>query len=308
MDCIKIVLSITLVVFLCKTEARHAHLLCDKWRTNCAKYETHCIQETIPTNTTNNSTNATNEVNLQQQQQQQLQQQLQQDRTKAWSSCCNLAESTDSAPSGIYNIDSFGSFTLTQAYCDMNTTDSGWTVIQRRMFNSTENFNRTWHEYLHGFGHLETDFWYGLSKIQFLTEGEDIYEMKINFTNSDGEVITAEYSSFSLTGRFYTLLLGEHNGENTDMLGPFKGKHFTTIDSNNAGTTQANCAQVDSPGLLGGWWYTTTCLGDKGVNLNGKFSTDSSNIRRTITSTEMKIRPVGCNRSTMQHRSSSPLV
>ena len=49
-----------------------------------------------------------------------------------------------------------------QARCNLD--DSGWTVILRRKLDIPQkvNFNRSWNEYVRGFGDLNTEFWYGL--------------------------------------------------------------------------------------------------------------------------------------------------
>ena len=270
-----------------KTEARHNNLLCNRLKTSCDKYENYCNQEreTNIENSTNSSISETETGRFNEH------------KIQVWPSCCNLTQSTDSlATSGVYNIESpFGGFSLTQAYCDLHTKNGGWTVIQRRTINGTENFNRSWHEYLNGFGNLEGEFWYGLSKIKWLTNQDDtIYELKVDVTTLHGENITAEYNSFSLTGDLFTLFLGEHKA-GVDFLKSFNEKNFSTRDSNNA-AVQPNCALLDDSSLLSGWWYTKTCLGDMAVNPNGKFTLNyqSNELRNTINSTEMKIRPIGC--------------
>ncbi len=281
-----------------KTEARHNYLLCNRLKTSCDKYENYCNQEreTKIENSTNSSNNETETGKFNEH------------KMKVWPGCCNLARSTDSlATSGVYYIESpFGGFSLTQAYCDLHAKNGGWTVIQRRTINGTESFNRSWHEYVNGFGSLEGEFWYGLSKIKWLTNQDDtIYELKVDVTTHNGENKTAEYSSFSLTGDLFTLSLGEHKA-GVDFLTSFNGRSFSTRDSNNAGTVQNNCALVDDSSLLGGWWYTRTCLGDMAVNPNGKFTSSyqSSELRNIINSTEMKIRPIGCTAETRKGSSS----
>lgn len=295
MDCRQILLKIAICVLILRserTEARYNNF-CNRWKSSCDKYETHCNQDNSMNSTTNeNSTNSTNSANST----------SESDiyKIQIWPSCCKLAESTDFvASSGVYILQNpLGAFTITQAYCDLNTSNGGWTVIQRRVLNSTENFNRSWYEYVQGFGSLEGDFWYGLNKIQSLTS-ENIYELRVEFTTIEGETITAEYGSFSVEGEEFKLVLGEQTGGSNDILRPFQENNFTTHDSNNSGADQYNCAALDRSFLLSGWWYTSICLGDKGVNLNGKFPkpADDTEFPWIINSTEMKIRPIGCNTS-----------
>ena len=52
----------------------------------------------------------------------------------------------------------------------MNTTNGGWIVIQRNKKDSLVNFNKNWTDYEEGFGDLNTEFWYGLENIHFLTK------------------------------------------------------------------------------------------------------------------------------------------
>ena len=53
-----------------------------------------------------------------------------------------------------------------QAHC----SNGGWTVILRRKADVSQqvNFTRTWNDYKHGFGDLNTEFWYGLNNIHCL--------------------------------------------------------------------------------------------------------------------------------------------
>jgi len=46
--------------------------------------------------------------------------------------------------------------------------DGRWTVLQRRVGGSV-NFERTWSEYVNGFGDWNNEFWLGLEKIHYLT-------------------------------------------------------------------------------------------------------------------------------------------
>ena len=51
-------------------------------------------------------------------------------------------------------------------YCDMNTTDGGWMVIQRNKKDGVKTFNKKWKDFEEGFGDLNGDkLWYGLKAL-----------------------------------------------------------------------------------------------------------------------------------------------
>jgi len=66
----------------------------------------------------------------------------------------------------------------------MNTTNGGWIVIQRNKKNSSVNFNKNWTEYEEGFGDLNTEFWYGLENIHFLSNNGK-WEMRVDYQKND---------------------------------------------------------------------------------------------------------------------------
>lgn len=49
-------------------------------------------------------------------------------------------------------------------YCDMETEEGGWIVIQTRSDGSVDFF-RNWLEYVHGFGNVAGEYWIGLEKL-----------------------------------------------------------------------------------------------------------------------------------------------
>ena len=95
-----------------------------------------------------------------------------------------------------------------QAHC----SNGGWTVILRRKADVSQqiNFNRTWNDYKHGFGDLNTEFWYGLRNIHCLTTRQQVdLHVELNFANGTEQAYT--YHRFLIDGpeNKYTLRIGE---------------------------------------------------------------------------------------------------
>ncbi|CAG2238194.1 unnamed protein product [Mytilus edulis] len=69
--------------------------------------------------------------------------------------CADLDPKRD--PSGVYRIYPYAGSGF-KVYCDMKTDGGRWTVLIRRM-DGSENFNKNWIGYEHGFGDLNREFW-----------------------------------------------------------------------------------------------------------------------------------------------------
>jgi hypothetical protein len=54
------------------------------------------------------------------------------------------------------------------ARCDMQSLGGGWTVFQSRgqFENPADFFNRSWKDYVHGFGDEQGEYWMGLNLLQ----------------------------------------------------------------------------------------------------------------------------------------------
>ena len=76
--------------------------------------------------------------------------------------CCdaNTLSLITKKPSGVYQMQCWcgGIWSTTSVFCDIQTADGGWTVIQRRKDGSLD-FNRPWSDYEKGFGDLNGEFW-----------------------------------------------------------------------------------------------------------------------------------------------------
>lgn len=155
--------------------------------------------------------------------------------------------------------------------CDMSLRGGGWTVILKRM-DGTVNFNRSWDDYVMGFGHFGGEFFLGLDNIKHLTENGDM-ELWVGLQNHEtifppvtlcSTIRWARYSNFKLEGSNYKLVISGYDKQSTagDSLSSHNQEEFSTFDKDNDSNSAHNCAATD---FSGGWWYHN-CLDS---NLNG---------------------------------------
>lgn len=173
--------------------------------------------------------------------------------------------------SGVYRIKP-GSFRPFQVWCDMETQDGGWTVIQTR-FDGLIDFYRTWVEYRNGFGSVDSEHWLGNNFIRHITENND-YELLIELTGFlKNEYAFAKYSSFRIGSEDdkYKLYVGQFtgNGVISDSLSVYHGTMFSTKDNDNDAHS-GNCAEQ----YKGAWWYTA-CYHS---NLNGVWMSEERSL------------------------------
>ena len=142
-----------------------------------------------------------------------------------------------------------------QALC----SNGGWTVILRRKADVSQrvNFTRTWNNYKHGFGELNTEFWYGLKNIHCLTSRQQV-DLKIEIKYGSGSQLTYIYKHFVIDGpeNNFTLHIGQlqQPSPGRDNMIYNNGRPFSTYDRDNDNWSN-NCAQSSSQGKGGGWWF-----------------------------------------------------
>ncbi|XP_060594628.1 microfibril-associated glycoprotein 4-like [Ruditapes philippinarum] len=162
---------------------------------------------------------------------------------------------------GMYTIIPVGGLSI-QAWCDM--TNGGWTVIQRRL-DGSENFYRTWTDYVCGFGNRSGEYWLGLENIYWLTTIDSSLKIEMEaFEDVSSTHADAQYHTFRVDDEDsnFTLHVSGFSGNCGDSLIYHDGKMFTTKDRDND-EAKYNCAQK----FKGGWWYK----GCHASNLNGLY-------------------------------------
>jgi len=203
--------------------------------------------------------------------------------------CCDMTGFQ--APSAVYQMRKCASgcavstpFTsiTTDVYCDMNTTGGGWIVIQRNRKDRGVEFDRSWMDYEEGFGDLDTEFWYGLSKLHCLTQSGQ-WEMRIDYQTRSNATASMYYSSFGVGNASSEYLLTVE-GEGEDHLILHSGVKFSTKDNDNDNSL-GNCAILYNSG----WWYAFNCPTNY-MNIN----TLPPYIGDNVMLTEMKIRQKNC--------------
>ena len=194
-------------------------------------------------------------------------------------SCCDLQ--IFEPPSGIYKI-KVVEFDLRHVYCDMDTDDGGWIVIQRNKQSSSVSFNRKWDEYETGFGDLQGEFWYGLKGLSCLTESGN-WEMRLDFQKTDRTMSYLHYTQFKVGSvhQKYPLTLTGFTLKSGNLMATANGRRFSTPDADNDNTRYNHCASTS------GWWYYNDC---RELNINRAPPYVGGNVLFT----EMKIRHKDC--------------
>ncbi|XP_077532212.1 techylectin-5A-like [Haemaphysalis longicornis] len=155
-------------------------------------------------------------------------------------------------------------------YCDMDTDNGGWTVIQRRgqYGNPVYYFYRNWTEYDSGFGDPAKEYWIGNSVLHALTSGQEQMALRVILTNHTGESVSVDYNRFQVGSaeEFFKLTLREFLGPpGWDSLRWSNGCGFTTFDQDHDKDGK-NCA-VRFRGA--GWYNTCHHANLNGLNYNG---------------------------------------
>ena len=117
------------------------------------------------------------------------------------------------------------------------------------------DFNRTWQEYVEGFGPIGGDHWLGLKHVQEITDNDRNYALIFILITPSGEIDYPKYNDFKMGGSAegYRFSINPNvvDRKSDDCLSPPQGAPFSTYDNDVDGSTLVNCAQRYGAG----WWY-----------------------------------------------------
>ena len=174
----------------------------------------------------------------------------------------------------------------------MDTDGGGWIVFQRRM-DGTENFFRSWKDYVKGFGDLSGEFWLGLNKIHRLSSMNT--SLRVDMIDFEGNQKFAKYHTFHVldSSTAYQLSVTGYSGNANDSLSYHNGRRFSTKDKGNA---------ICATSYKGGWWYDNCHVSNlNGLYLSGEHTSYADGIEwyywkgyyYSLKITEMKLRIQG---------------
>ncbi|KAL1476995.1 hypothetical protein MTO96_017863 [Rhipicephalus appendiculatus] len=174
--------------------------------------------------------------------------------------------------SGVYTLFHQAAGTSGQdVYCDMDTDDGGWTVIQRRGPVRTQCFTT-----FTGTGlSTPTDSEILLMSTGLVTKrctplrrGDEKMVLRVVLSNSTEESVSFDYETFAVASEEedFQLQVTNFSGRNDlDTMGKLSGQKFSTFDRDND-LASVNCAEK----FRGAWWYRICSVGSlNGLNLNG---------------------------------------
>ncbi|NWR29078.1 ANGL5 protein, partial [Tachuris rubrigastra] len=196
--------------------------------------------------------------------------------------CTHIKDTVGSiskTPSGLYIIHPEGSNYPFEVFCDMDFRGGGWTVVQKRT-DGMIPFQRTWSEYLDGFGDLTGEFWLGLRKIfDIVNQKVTSFNLYVDLESENDKHAYASYDGFWIEDEAcsFKIHLGHYSGNAGDAFKGYRKEDnqnlmpFSTFDADNDGCRPV-CTIKEQPVKScsnfsdgTGWWFSKCGL----ANLNG---------------------------------------
>jgi len=185
-----------------------------------------------------------------------------------------------------------------KAACDQTTAGGGWTIFQRRVDGAISFWNRTWSDYVEGFGDTQTSYWLGLDRLHALIDKETKANRKVILRiDLYGDLCATPEKCSGLPNGFwfgewhfkvagaddnYRLTLSKalsgNLTEHTDYDIFFymnNGQAFSTLDNDHDMDRKVNCAQFRD---FGGWWHRDCTQ----TALNGRYGDTQPKLRHMV--------------------------
>ena len=126
-------------------------------------------------------------------------------------------------------------------------------LVLRNDYASSDScsFNRSWVEFVQGFGDPSSYYWVGLDTLHELSQNDCKLHFDLQLVN--GSWYFAEYSNFHVadSSSNYALTISGYTGELGDAMSYHNGHEFSTYDADHDLNPLANCAFQ----IRGGFWY-----------------------------------------------------
>ena len=185
-----------------------------------------------------------------------------------------------------------------RVFCDMDTSDGGWTVLMRRAdVSDHQDFSMGWESYKWGFGNLSSEFWLGNEYMNLLTSMNQM-QLRVELKDWSNASSYATYTPFSVgtEQNKYQLKVGKYSGTAGDGLAMYNTMFFTTKDRDNDKWSK-NCAKQYNHA-----WWNKSCLQTTltGPYKKGALKTSWSGVtwkawkgdKYSLKHVELKMRPV----------------
>ena len=167
--------------------------------------------------------------------------------------------------------------------------EDGWIIIQRRV-DASVSFERSWDEYVAGFGEVDGNFWLGLEAIHNLTTACPM-SLQIDVVPFNLPAVSIPYPQFQVgdAASRYLLTVTSDTPGHYNLYNSFNfhsRKRFSTYDRDNDSSHGSHCASDHRAG----WWFGACHR----LNLNGVYGSTMTMayLSEPIRTVTMKIRAI----------------
>ncbi|KAK6169573.1 hypothetical protein SNE40_020601 [Patella caerulea] len=164
-----------------------------------------------------------------------------------------------------------------EVLCDFG--HGGWTFILTRDGSRPEiNFNRTWSEYVRGFGYRGGNHWLGLENVHKIIENHPRFKLQLFIRyGSPARMAFSHYSGFyicNVTDNYKIFFASFDENPNLPTGNSFTNGSYS-INGRPFSTYDRDYSNYDCPGRFGGgWWFLDDPVCSR-ANVNGRRSGDN---------------------------------